>query len=441
MSLDFFSKTKGSNADAPLSERMRPESLSEVVGQTHLLGEGKILSKIAVSKQILPSLIFCGPPGVGKTTIARVLAKSWNAHLVGLSAVHTSVKDLKEIFENARSRTTSKTVLFLDEIHRFNKAQQDHLLGGLERGELTLIGATTENPSFALNKALLSRTRIITLRPIGPNDVVEFLKLALKNSERGLGKQNQEIEPDALEWIAQMAQGDMRAALGLLELSSSLTNNDAIIEKATVVEAAKQTRLSHDKSGDDHYNLLSAFHKSLRHSDVEATLYYMSRLLEAGEDPVTIARRMIRVASEDIGLADIQALPQALAALEACRHIGLPECDLALAQAAVYLATCPKSNSLYLALQQTKAFISETGAIPIPLIYRNAVSSYMRDEGFGSGYQYDHDFHLHIGSQEALPAEVIQKRNGKPFFVPNELGYEKEVRRRMDFIKSIRTGK
>ncbi len=419
---------------APLADRMRPASLSEFVGQEHLLGKGKPLRN-AIERDQLSSMIFWGPPGSGKTTLARIIASATNSHFVGFSAVLSGVKEIKEVIKGAEGQRFfhhRRTILFVDEIHRFNKAQQDAFLPHVESGLIILIGATTENPSFEVISPLLSRTRVFTLRPLKRDQLLVILNRALKDGEGGLGKFPVEMEPDILEHIADMADGDARIALNTLEMAVMTTPPDGKhVRRITVktLEAVMQRKaLLYDKNGEEHYNLISALHKSLRGSDPDAALYWLGRMLEAGEDPLYIARRMVRFASEDIGNADPQALQVAVAAMQAFHFVGMPEGNLALAQAAVYLATAPKSNALYTAYSNVQKDIQRTLSLSVPLHLRNAPTKLMKEMGYGRGYKYPHNFPGHHVEENYLPDDL----RGRIYYRPTNQGYEGEIKKKLD---------
>jgi putative ATPase len=411
-------------ASAPLAERMRPRCLPDVLGQGHLLGEEGLLVRLLRERRLV-SMILWGPPGSGKTTLARLLAEGAGATLRALPAVSSGVKDIKEVVEWARHRQQARPeepapVLFIDEIHRHNKAQQDQLLPHVERGTVTLIGATTENPSFEIIAPLLSRCRVLTLRPLGTEDLIAILRRALAEPDSGL--EGTEADAEALEAMAALADGDARRALNALELAASLGAQRITVE--TVRDVAQRTHLLYDRAGEEHFNQISALHKALRGSDAQAAVYWTLRMLEAGEDPLYVARRMIRFASEDVGLADPQALPQAIAARQAYETLGSPEGELALVQAAIYLATAPKSNALYLAEGEARRVIRETGSLGVPMHIRNAPTSLMKAIGYGEGYRYDHSEEgHHAGGQTYLPQPLA----GKTFYRPGAMGFEKTI--------------
>jgi len=421
--------------EAPLAERMRPKGLEEFVGQDHLLGPGKVLRQAIESDQ-LPSMILWGPPGSGKTTLAMAITSTTGAQFIAFSAVLSGVKEIKEVVGEAREEwkhRKRRTILFVDEIHRFNKAQQDAFLPHVEKGTIILIGATTENPSFEVISPLLSRTKVFTLNPLKEEEIELILKRALADEERGLGKYPAEMDPDVIKGICQIANGDARAGLNTLEMVVLTTPPDAKglrrIRKENLEEVLQRKTFLYDKSGEEHYNLISALHKSLRGSDPDAALYWLGRMIEAGEDPLYIARRMIRFASEDVGMADPQALPIAVSAMQAFHFVGLPEGTLALAQAAVYLATAPKSNALYVAYQEIEKDVRGAPNMPVPLHIRNAPTSLMKDLGYGKDYKYPHDFPEHFVEEEYLPENL----KGRTYYRPADLGFEREIKKRLEY--------
>ena len=419
--------------EVPLAARMRPRSFAEFVGQEYLVGEGRLLRKCIESDQ-LPSMIFWGPPGGGKTTLAYVIASVTKSHFSSLSAVSAGVADLRRIVDEARHRrklSGQRTVLFIDEIHRFNKTQQDVILPYVENGVVILIGATTENPSFEVISALLSRCRVFTLNSLTDEEVRLIVERAIKDDDRGLGKLKLELAEDALKHLVVMSNGDARVALNALEMATQATLPDADgyrrLSLKPIEEALQHRALLYDKDGDQHYDLISALHKSLRGSDPDAALYWLGRMLEAGEDPLYVARRLVRFASEDVGMADPRALMVAVAAQQAVHFIGMPEGNLALAEAATYLATAPKSNSLYAAYSKVQQDVEQTRNEPVPLHLRNPVTKLMRELGHGKGYKYAHDYPGHFVEQQNLPNMV----KGKRYYSPSDQGYEKEVRTRL----------
>jgi putative ATPase len=420
--------------EAPLADRMRPRTLDEFVGQDHLLGPGKILRQ-AIESDHLPSMILWGPPGSGKTTLAMIIASTTHAQFLAFSAVLSGVKEIKEVIQEADEEWRihkKRTILFVDEIHRFNKAQQDAFLPHVEKGTIILIGATTENPSFEVISPLLSRTKVFTLQALTEKEIELILKRGLADKEKGLGQYNTVIEPEVFKGICLIANGDARIALNTLEMIVLTAPPDPrgnrLIKKEDLEEVLQKKAFLYDKSGEEHYNLISAFHKSLRGSDPDAALYWLGRMLEAGEDPLYIARRMIRFASEDVGIADPQALQVAVSAMEAFHFIGLPEGDLALAQAAVYLATAPKSNALYTAFLGIKKDVRELENRPVPLHIRNAPTTLMKDLGYGKDYKYPHDYPEHFIEEEYLPENI----KGKTYYHPTEQGFEREIKKRLE---------
>jgi putative ATPase len=387
----------------PLADRMRPETLTEFLGQDEIVGEGKML-KQAIEADRVPSMIFWGPPGSGKTTLAYIIAEKTKAEFIRFSAVTSGVKDLKEVIKKARENEIEdrKTILFIDEIHRWNKAQQDALLPHVERGIITLIGATTENPSFEVRSALLSRCRVFVLKQLAKEQIITIIERAIKNKDKGLGSLSLKMEKGAVETLAQMSNGDARTALNILEYASSL---DREVTLDRVKEAFQKSYLLYDKDGEEHYNIISALHKAMRGSDANAALYWLARMLEAGEDPLYIARRLVRFASEDIGMANSRALEQAVASFQACHFIGVPECNVILAQTVVYMAKCDKSNDLYTAYSAAARDVRDFGNLPVPLHIRNAPTKLMKDIGYGKDYKYSPNYG-YKEKQEYLPEEL-----------------------------------
>jgi putative ATPase len=436
MDLFEYRAQKDGHESRPLADRMRPVNLDEFIGQKHAVGEQTLIRQ-AISKDRIFSMILWGPPGCGKTTLAGIFASQSNCHFVHFSAVLAGVKEIRSVIEDAKNQQKlfrKKTILFVDEIHRFNKAQQDAFLHHVESGLITLIGATTENPSFEVIPPLLSRCRVITLNPLSDEDIITIMRNALKDMERGLGRMNLIFHEDALSHLAKMSDGDARTALNSLETAASLmASKDEDPSKGKprkltlrdVERALERKALLYDKTGDEHYNLISAFHKSLRGSDPDASAYWLGRMLSAGEDPFYVARRMVRFASEDIGNADPHALGVALNAMEAFRFLGYPEGELALVQAAVYLAAAPKSNSIYTAYGAVKAVIEEHGALPVPLHIRNAPTALMKGIGYGKDYKYAHDYKDAYVPQDYLP----EKLEGRYFYKPTERGYESRIKK------------
>ena len=423
----------------PLATRMRPERIEEVVGQDHILGPSRPLRRSLETGNLF-SILFWGPPGSGKTTIAKLIAKYSNCPFESFSAVLSGVKELREVIESAKKTyryELKPTILFVDEIHRFNKAQQDGFLPHVESGLIILVGATTQNPSFEIIPPLLSRTRVMTLNPLEFKDMALILSRAIKDKERGLGDLNIQIEEDALHYIINISHGDARTALNNLESASYFVqpdeNNQRVVDISTVALALDKRPLTYDKNGEEHYNLISALHKSMRGSDPQASIYWLYRMLEAGEDPLFIGRRLIRFASEDIGLANPRALEIALTAYQAWEKVGPPEAELSLAQAVVYLATAPKSNTLYKAEKSVKKEIEESGPQPVPLHLRNAPTRLMKEMNYGKGYIYPHDYPESRIRQEYLPGRM----RGKIFYQPSERGFEREIKKRMTEQKKI----
>ena len=433
----------GARGPAPLAERMRPKNFDELVGQHELLAVGQPLRE-AIERGLTQSIILWGPPGTGKTTLARLVADRTATRFVAFSAVLSGVKEIRDVMADAerlRRATGQRTILFVDEIHRFNKAQQDAFLSHVEHGDIILVGATTENPSFEVNAALLSRSKVFVLRALTTDDLVTILERALADPTRGLGA-SVTVEPDALRLIAQYANGDARSALNVLELcagSAPSASGAATVTVERVQRVLQRRVLPYDKSGEEHYNVISALHKSMRNSDPDAAVYWLARMIESGEDPLFIARRLVRFASEDIGNADPVALTVAVAAKEAVHFIGMPEGNTALAQAALYLATAPKSNAVYTAYTRASADAHAQVAEPVPLHLRNAPTRLMKDLQYGAGYQYAHAEPDAVADMTCLP----QNLEGRRYYEPTERGFEKEIKRRLDgwaAIKKARRG-
>jgi len=432
---DNFEKNKLSSA--PLADRIRPEKLEDFLGQEKIIGPGKPLRQ-AIEKDELQSIILWGPPGSGKTTLARIIAKITKTHFVPFSAAVSGVPALRKIIKEAQDRRryyNQKTILFVDEIHRFNKAQQDAFLPYVEDGTIVLIGATTENPSFEVISPLLSRSTVYILEPLSPEDLKNILEKALPDKEKGLGKYKVRSEPKVLDFIIELAYGDARIALNILEFAVITTKPDTQgIRNITlkIIEEVVQKRcLRYDKTGEEHYNIISALHKSMRDSDPDAAIYWVARMLEAGENPLYVARRLVRFASEDIGNADPQALQVAVAAMQAVHFLGMPEGNLALAQTATYLACAPKSNALYKGYKLTQEDIKRWGPLPVHLVIRNAPTTLMKNLDYGKGYKYAHNFKDGYIVQEHLPKEL----KGKRYYFPTDRGFEKEIKQRLEKLK------
>ena len=420
----------------PLAARLRPRTLDEFVGQTHLLGPGKVLRRLIESDQV-SSMIFWGPPGVGKTTLARIIANRTRSAFIDFSAVTSGIKEIRAVMERAENnrRFGERTILFVDEIHRFNKAQQDAFLPFVEKGSIILIGATTENPSFEINSALLSRCKVFVLQALKTEELTTLLSRALKD-ERGFGSQRVNIAPELLEMIAVFANGDARTALSTLEmvvLNGDIDSEGTVsVSRETLEQCISKKSLLYDKTGEEHYNLISALHKSMRNSDPDAAVYWLARMLEAGEDPLYIARRVTRFASEDIGLADPKALELAVAAYQACHFIGMPECTVHLTQAVVYMSMAPKSNAMYAAYESAKKDAVSQLAEPVPLVIRNAPTALMRELEYGKGYQYAHDTEEKLTNMQCLPDSLL----GKEYYRPTEQGLEAKYKLRLEQIKA-----
>ncbi len=435
--MDLFSSETSDKAPAPLAERLRPHRIDEMVGQQHLLGKDGILRRL-IEQDKLTSAILWGPPGTGKTTLARVIAQTTRSHFVAFSAVLQGVKDIREVVAKAQQERNyygRRTLLFIDEIHRFNKAQQDALLPWVENGDITLIGATTENPSFEVNSALLSRSRVFVLEPLATEDIQQLLKRAL-SSQEGLGPQQLEIEDKAIEFIAEQAHGDARIALNTLEIAAA-TADDNSIKYCDAATAMQKSPLLYDKGAEEHYNVISAFIKSMRGSNPDAAIYWLARMIEAGEEPLFIARRMVVFAAEDIGNADPRALQLAVSCQQAVHFIGMPEGRIPLAQAVTYLATAPKSNAAYAAIGEAQKEVRQSGALPVPHHLRNAPTGLMKDLGYGKDYQYAHNHADSIVTQEHLPEALC----GREFYCPKDSGYEKTIRERLDWWATQRIKK
>lgn len=424
----------------PLATRLRPSSLEEFAGQEHLLGKGKILRQL-IEKDQISSMIFWGPPGVGKTTLASIIAGRTKAEFINFSAVTSGIKEIRSVMEAAEMsrRMGRKTLLFVDEIHRFNKAQQDAFLPYVEKGSIILIGATTENPSFEVNAALLSRCRVFVLKALGEEDILRLLKHALE-SPKGFGMQRVQIDEPQLLAIASFANGDARTALNTLEMvvlnGEILADGTIHVTKEGMEQCISRKSLLYDKTGQEHYNLISALHKSMRNSDPDAAIYWMCRMLEGGEDPLYIARRLIRFASEDVGMADSRALQVAVAAYQACHFLGMPECDVHLTHAVVYLAMAPKSNTLYTACEECKRDVKERRAEPVPLVLRNAPTSLMKELNYGKGYEYAHDTEEKLTHMQCMPDSMADRT----YYHPGDQGEEKAVRDRLEAIRLWKMG-
>lgn len=432
--ISIFEKDKSN--DEPLAARMRPKNLSEFAGQQHLIGEGKILSRLIESDKV-PSMIFWGPPGVGKTTLAQIIAGKTKANFITFSAVTSGIKEIRNVMQQADryARFGEKTIVFIDEIHRFNKAQQDAFLPFVEKGSITLIGATTENPSFEVNGALLSRCKVFVLKALETDDIEQLLKRAIADP-RGYGSERVNITDDMLHMIAEFANGDARSSLTILEmvvLNGDVQPDGTIdITMETLEQCISRKSLLYDKDGEEHYNIISALHKSMRNSDADAAVYWLARMLEAGEDPLYVARRVTRFASEDVGLADPRALEIAIAAYQACRFIGMPECSVHLTQAVIYMALAPKSNAMEVAYFAARDDAQEHMAEPVPMNIRNAPTSLMKGLGYGKGYKYAHDYEDKITAMQCLPDSLT----GREYYKPTEQGVEGRFKERLNSIKA-----
>ena len=423
-----------SNFSQPLASRMRPETIDEIIGQDHLLGQGKIL-RTMIEEDIIPSMIFWGPPGVGKTTLANVIAKQTNSFFINFSAVTSGIKEIKEVMKQAEDTNlfNRRTIVFVDEIHRFNKAQQDAFLPFVEKGSIILIGATTENPSFEVNGALLSRCKVFVLNQLKAEDIVTLLRRTLTDP-RAFNGENIIIDDKDLYFIARFSDGDARNALSTLEMAvinGEMTDDGIKVNTEIIEQVTSSKALLYDKDGEEHYNIISALHKSMRNSDPDAAVYWLARMLEAGEDPLYVARRVVRFASEDVGLADPRALEIAVAAYDACHYLGMPECSVHLTQAVVYMSMAPKSNSLYVAYETAKLDAVKMLNEPVPLVIRNAVTNLMKDLDYGKGYQYAHDTAEKLTNMQCLPDSLKDRE----YYKPTTEGVEGRFKDRLDRIK------
>jgi putative ATPase len=443
MSSLFPEETPVPLTGTPLAERMRPRSLAEFVGQAHLIGPGRPLRQ-ALDRGLAHSLILWGPPGTGKTTLARLMATTAGVEFVAFSAVTSGIKEIKEVIagaERRRAMTGRRTVLFIDEIHRFNKAQQDAFLPHVEAGTIVLVGATTENPSFEVNSALLSRAKVYVLEPLSTDDIVRILRQALTDAERGLGGSQVEADDTALSAMAVYSNGDARVSLNLLEQAvTQLPANERgtrVLDAAALAGLIERRALLYDKAGEEHFNIISALHKSIRNSDADAAVYWLARMLEAGEDPLYVARRLVRFASEDIGNADPRALDLALAAKDATHFLGMPECNTALAQCVIYMAAAPKSNAVYMAYGAAKRDALEDVASPVPLHLRNAPTKLMKGLGYGSGYKYAHDEDEGVAAMSCLPEHLVKRR----YYEPTDRGAEARLKEALERARKLREGR
>ena len=424
------------NTNQPLASRLRPRNLDEFVGQTHLIGEGKVLRKL-IENDNISSIIFWGNPGIGKTTLAQIIANKTHSEFIEFSAVTSGIKDIKTVMAQAEEnrKLGQKTIVFVDEIHRFNKAQQDAFLPFVEKGSIILIGATTENPSFEINSALLSRCKVFVFKPLEVQDLVKLLKRAVTD-ERGFGKEKINIEDEFLEIIAKFANGDARTALSTLEMvilnGDTDKNGNITVTKDILEQCISKKSLFYDKNGEEHYNIISALHKSMRNSDPDAAVYWLARMLEAGEDPLYVARRIVRFASEDVGLADPHALEIAVAAYQACHFIGMPECSVNLTEAVIYMSIAPKSNAMEIAYNMAKQDAINQISEPVPLHIRNAPTKLMRELDYGKGYQYAHDTAEKLTSMQCLPDSLV----GKEYYFPTEQGLETKYKTKLEQIKN-----
>ena len=437
--MEQMSLFENNRAMTPLASRLRPDSLDNFVGQEHLVGKGKILRRLIENDQI-SSMIFWGPPGVGKTTLASIIAGKTKSEFINFSAVTSGIKEIKEVMNRAEMgrRVGMRTVLFVDEIHRFNKAQQDAFLPYVEKGSIILIGATTENPSFEINSALLSRCRVFVLKALSEDDLVKLLQNALADPA-GFGNQNVKISPEDLRAVAAFANGDARTALNTLEmavLNGDISGDGITVTSENLSQCISRKSLLYDKNGEEHYNLISALHKSMRNSDPDAAVYWMMRMLEGGEEPLYIARRLIRFASEDVGMADSRALQVAVAAYQACHFLGMPECDVHLTHAVVYLSMAPKSNALYTACEAAKKDVRTLRAEPVPMQIRNAVTGLMKEQGYGKGYEYAHDTEEKLTHMQCMPDSL----KDRVYYHPTQEGEEKKTAERLEEIRRFREG-